>query len=344
MDNKIISNYQLAIALFLSRIVGVLINLPTYTGKTPVLEIVVNELLCATIGFALLLPSVYLGNLSKKQTVSIIDRIISLAYVVVLVGLLAVSFYDFYNFFAGNIFQTESVVFFVLTVFIVVVFATKSGLEAVMRTSTVVLVMFLISFCFITISSIKSIDISDFSFLGEKFNSLSVMKRYNLTEYILFAVLSQKAKGNKIVSASLFVSLTAIVSIIATILVSQVIGDYANYQSNPYYLLSSISELSIFTRLKSVHTAVFVFLFALKLSLIAISADNALKRVFKKCKGKNLATYFYIGISIILSLLVCSFNTVLDFSNMLLENIYVLIAFVVVLPIICILISRKRSE
>lgn len=332
MSEKNISVYQLAAALFLSRMFTFLLNIPVYQRPFPMASIVLSELASMLLGAAFLIFAAIFGG---RRCPDNVKKIVSAVYIAVFTVFSVLTFCDFYRLFSGIVLENSGIIFFSMTLFAAAVYAAKSKIESVMRTGAVLAVVFAVSFAFIIISSVKKFNLSGFSFSAGGGYMLSAY--LGGAEYIMFAVLSKKAKGNLKTASALFILCFAAVSAAAVVLTAGVLGNLAAFQAQPFFLLGAISEISIFTKFKALHSALFAFLAAFKLTLLLLCIDISYESAFfkktgKKSFGVNAAFYLTTAAVILLSGAACFFNSFYKLLSAAAGNIIVIGALAVILP------------
>ena len=135
-------------------------------------------------------------------------------------------------------------------------FAARMGLEGLARAGGIIFVFFLISTFLIIGGTVGSVDLTNLhpaldspaaSAIRAGFSSVS-----RAAEMYLLILLFPKIKGNRVKCTVGLASITLVFNIATAFLAITVLGEYGNTQTYPYYTLASISDLSIFQRLRCV--------------------------------------------------------------------------------------------
>lgn len=335
MNEKSISVYQLSAALILSRVFTFLLNLPVYSQPLPIMNVLISELVSASVGAVIIIPSALLANTRITASSGIVGKTVNILYIAVFAAFAAVTFFDSYKLFSGMVLEGAGIVFFSITIFAAVIYAAKCGIEGIMRTGTVIAVIFAVSFAFIIISSLGKIDFTEFK--TQYVNSDYRLNTFlGSAEYVVFAVLINRAKGNVKASAGIFILISTAISFAAVIITACVLGNLAEYQSQPFFILSSISQISIFTRLKSVHSIIFALLAAFKLSLLFLCMRICCERLERDNKKQNgMPKYAYIIMlsAAVISAAACVFTGLFSLLDYLINNLLAAAVFGGIIPL-----------
>ncbi len=335
MNEKTISVYQLSAAMILSRVFSFLLNLPVYSQPLPIVSVLISELISAAVGAVIIIPSVLLADTDNMLRSEISSKTVNVLYILVFAAFAAITFFDSYKLFSGMVLEGAGIVFFGITIFAVVIYAAKCGIEGIMRTGTVIAVIFAVSFAFIIISSLDKISFTEFEAFTTKAD-YRLNTFLGSVEYIMFAVLINKAKGNAKASGGFFILASTAISFAAVVITACVLGNLAEYQSQPFFILSSISQISIFTRLKSIHSIMFALLAAFKLSLLFLCIRICCEKLVKDNETRNSmpkGAYVIMLSAAVVSAAVCVFTRLYSSLDYFINNIFAAAVFGGIIPL-----------
>ena len=252
-----------------------------------------------------------------------------------------------FNLFVTSVLNPHVPVFlFSLLVIVAACYAAGLGVEAVLRTSTVIAAILVLSLLFIIIALIPQLDLlgmdpihvtSVSDFLRSAFRGIS-----HTPEPLALLLLIPLAKGKVGKGFIIWNIVTAAVMLLLSFLVYGVLGIYTTQLAFPFYSAATVAELGIFQRMDAVFTAIWMGGAFIKTTFTLLLAVTCFQHVFGK-KYKTLLIWLggliMVGASVLFSEDIQS-ALVKNFATA--EGILVLVLMVVI-PLILLIAGRKKG-
>ncbi|MDD2955922.1 MAG: GerAB/ArcD/ProY family transporter [Oscillospiraceae bacterium] len=163
------------------------------------------------------------------------------------------------------------------------VYAASMGYEPVSRVSTVVFVAFWAAFLFMGAALLPEMDpvyLRPLSYVaGKDFLRLCVITALSNTETVALLFMISVIKGRPTRCFWYWTGLLLAALELIALMTATALGDYGYSQRFPFYALTKIAEFSIFQRLDSLHTALWIFMALIKTSLYLRIAGEAFRFV-----------------------------------------------------------------
>lgn len=260
--------------------------------------IFVGMLVSVLIQGIILIPAIYLFK--KTQTKDILTcsykilngggNVVSVIFFLIMMLITLISLLQFNIFMSNEIFSNAKIINFIIPIMIVCVYIASNKIQGLARMSGLVFVAFVISFLFIIIASFDKIQLLNIKpsiespaidFFGTILDGIG--KNMELISLLLILPYLNTSPKKTIFRYLILVLVT--VEILAFLNVS-VLGDFAQKQLFPFYSVATISEMSIFQRLDSIHMAIWVTLSVIKISLYLFLANKCLCTIIPKKYNK----------------------------------------------------------
>lgn len=352
--NKTISVSQLFILLFLSRIFTTIINTIDMNKAPSPTNQLLAYFISGIILLLLLIPTYFLFKQNDKENIADVAKnknkyfgaIVSFLYAGLFFTICVSTILKLSKFLSSQIFNKSSSVLIIVAMMIVVLLAIYNKIEALARTSSIILFFFLIALGFIFISSSKNINLNNLLLNGGE-NSLNLIDAtlqslYQNIDFVGFLFLIKTTNKNPTKKMWVYVlTVLAIIEAISFFIIT-VIGNYLYQKEYPFYALTTMSEMSIFERLDSIHMGIWVGIALVKITLFLLLSVESLASMNGN-KKQNKITYFLWG-SLVLISIATSFNIEnIDLIEKLIYNLVVFCCAVFVIPLI-VFLFQKRSK
>ena len=353
VKNKI-STFQFFSILFLTRLLTTVTYIPAYAQGILLSDMIIQALIRAVIGFAVMLPLFVLFH--RNPNMNIIDiaekKWKSLGIIVAVIYLAVLFYYTVatvsrLDVFTGTIvFPDVKVNFFIILVIMICCYGAYLGIEALGRSAviSVVLVGVTISFLFATL--LKKIDVMNYTavfyngfvpVLKSAFNGAG-----RTIEYVMIAVAFPKVSGKKTKGFFVWLIVQAIVTAVLFLVEIGVMGNFANTQLFPIHSLAALADFSIFKRLDALVTGIWLLCAFLKISFLIYLQMDILKRYFHKFSERKLLTIIYTFLSTVCFALSVSIKGFMTIDNITLKTSIVL-SSTFVIPFIILLFDRREK-
>lgn len=291
MPEEKISAGQAAILLFLSQAFNTLNYIPAFHEVPDATAQLRGTGVALLLQLLFLIPALLLERKYEGQNVISMGychwRPLGVAFAILyafaMLTQLIGSLVGFEYFLTNAVFPNASVVLIVLTMGGACFWAARHGLQSLARSAGVIFVFFVLSALFISGASIFSINRLNLrpslsqplrGTIQAGFSTLS-----KSSELYLLLLLFPKIKGRKLHTALGLTLGGFVFQFVTSFLILAVLGEFGRKQTFPYYTLASISELSIFQRLDSLHMAIWTFITFLRLTLLILLIVYCLKTV-----------------------------------------------------------------
>lgn len=282
---------QLGIVLALSRVFAEAANFPRDDinyGMQRFTVILLSFLLLA----AVLIPVyVLLRKMPGENVFSaaaikspIAARILAVVYLAVLLLMMVTATVQFEFYTSSTIFDSAPAWVVIVFALIACLYGTVKGLSAVTRAGVVIAGGFAVLLILVICGIAQDIRLSYLTpTLVERPNELisEVLSEFSKnTEAVVFISLCSQVREKAQRSLYIYFGLTLTATLLMTFLYNTVLGEYLDHTSFPFYLLSSLSDVSIFQRLDGIDAAVWTTAAIIKLSLMTAAAAGAVKSAF----------------------------------------------------------------
>lgn len=292
---------QLGIVLALSRIFSEAANFPSHDihyGMQRFTVIIASYLLLSVT----LLPvftavkqgrsDIYSGT-AGKSAAAVLIIYLTAASVITTTRL------QFYA--SSTIFDVAPPWLLILFVSIVCLYGLFKGISAVTRTGVIVAAIFLLLLIIVIIGVSKNITLH-YLYPAITDNTASffreVMSEFSKNaEIAIFAALFPTIRKGAVKSLYLCLPLSAGVMLLMTFLYNTVLGEYLNTVNFPFYMLSSLSDISVLQRLDGIDVTVWIMSAVIKISLIIIAVYNLSLNIFRKKKAAYITTAASLAVS-----------------------------------------------
>ena len=188
-----------------------------------------------------------------------------------LLWVMAFTVYSMSDFMVNAIYPGSARMFFIVTMILGALYAAYLGLEGIARAAFIIFALFLLSLL-LTFGGVMDrahlINIHPFpdhSFQLVMEGAWKIMSRSSgIVIYLLLLpyVGSHKKRGFWITLASIAALMEAV-----TFLVSSVLGDLGRTEAYPFFMLTTVAEVSILQRMDALHVAVWVMVSFLRITL-----------------------------------------------------------------------------
>lgn len=313
-NTKVITIPQLFCMLFISRMVVNITYNPLMSQSNTMWDHVVSAAVTFLLTFLLFLPLYFLHK--RRPELNIVDyayfrmgRLACVIAVVYLLYFLIVSCYtlSLFDLFVGNVMSPQTSLFALsLAVLVTACYGAFKGLEALSRTSGIILIGVLASIVFLVCALIPQTDPSNYTPLfydGMEKTVNGVLLMISRTSGIaVLAMLLPFARGN--VKKGFIVWNTAVFAVIVIMitLIVGALGEYLETQIFPIYAATSIAEIGMLKRLDALYLGVWTTGLFVKLALLLYLMSLCVQRVLGRKAGR-ISILVCAGIVLILSLL-----------------------------------------
>ena len=289
-----ISTYQLLCLILLSRLLSLLTMI---SSENTILQS--TDCLLGTVGmgiFTLLLsiPFLFFLKLYPKQT--LLDVTFTLANPALkITGFLYIAFF-FYEalvtiltlrLFVGiALVQNDESTWLIILCVFAACYAASLGLEAISRSSTITLGIFIFSFSLIILVMANKVNFLNFSPILE--HGLSPIVWFSLqgmgatSEIAMLFFLAPKAKGNTTKMFGIWFVLWILCTVFIFIFTFGGLGKFALTQLFPVYSMAVLSDFSVFQRFDVLLTGIWILTAFLKISLLLYLNSTILNRLYPK--------------------------------------------------------------
>lgn len=349
---------QLGIVLALSRVFSEAANFPhddiTY-GMQRFTVIVLSFVLLA----AVLVPIMLLLKRRPNENLFSACRRYSPATAGVLAVIFTVSVFammitvtvrlEFYT--SSTIFDASPAWLIILFVLIVCLYALLKGLPAVVRTGVFAAGGFLLLLVLVVCGTFENITLkyiypaiidSPESLFGD------VMREFSKNfEAVTFAALCSEVREKAGKSLVVYFCLTLPALLLMTFLYNTILGEYLDVTGFPFYMLASLSDVSIFQRLDGIDVIVWLTAAVIRLSLLSLAVENACAGAFGNARAAKGVAASVLTLSALVSLFFSRSTTDFAFFSELTGTGFALLVPAFVIPLACLIIivvGRKKEK
>ena len=276
---------QLGIVLALSRIFSEAANFPSDDINYGMHRFTVIILSYAIL-VAVLIP-VFLIARQNDGTAAVRNKFTAVIVIIYLI-MAAISTTTRLQFYASStIFDAAPPWVLILFVSLVCFYGLFKGLPAVVRSGVIISALFLGLLITVIIGVSDDIELKYlYPALSDRPSSLMgdiITELSKNGELALFAALYGNVREKAHRSLLVYFPLALITQLFMTFLYNTVLGEYLNVTSFPFYMLSSLSDISLLQRLDGIDVAVWVMSAVIKISLLALSVFSVCRNAgFKK--------------------------------------------------------------
>jgi len=345
INKKIFSEKEIIPILILSKVFSILIV--KYTGDTTsnIYSTIFNLLITNSIFLVLLLLlfkinrdkniNIFSAMSLKSHTLTNINLVILL-----LLGITAFSFYfnNFLDFTTNAIYTKVDFLPLSILFFLIITYAMYSGIQALSKTSTIVLILFFALLIMLFLLTVRDFDINNI--LNEEFiidiePKNIAMNFLDTFEFILLLYLLKYYKNGK-KSYKLYVNFVIVslaISIFIILISTLSVGEFLKGSNYPVFILSIVTNISFLQRLDGIFIIVWVLIAFVKIAVIAFLLKDTIDILLKKIKNKfTFLKMFLLFIFVIAS----------RFNLGLLQFSYgILFAYVIIFSAISIAFKKK---
>lgn len=171
---------------------------------------------------------------------------------------------------------------FLPLVLALVYYAVRLGIEGVARVSGVIFVLFLISIGVVVLSNLREMRLQNLTVEAQPFadTAKAVGQGFSFSPALLAAVvLSEKTQGRRGPRLARLLTALFVTYFVFTMVSELVLGGFATAQRQPVYTLARIGGLSVFRRLDSLHSSIWLMALMLKLVVEGAAVELLLRRL-----------------------------------------------------------------
>ncbi len=278
MKTAQISGAQLVLLLFLCRSFNMLTadmhNVTGHYGMEQLLAIPLSLLLQALIA----LPAFLLMKKSNRGMTEsalwtagktgVIFPMISCVYLVTVTG---ITIFNLASFLANAIYPGSSALFFAIALTAAAMFAVYLGLEGLSRAAVIVFFFFLISLFLTTVGVSERIQLLNIRPLEQDSLSVIIEGAWKIfarsSTVYLFVLLVPYVKEKKGKSFIWYLIAVGIMMEVVSFLVTAVLGELGVTEAYPFFMLTTIAQISIFQRMDALHVSIWVMVCFLRVTL-----------------------------------------------------------------------------
>ena len=284
----LISAGQLFSLLLVSSLIIMVTTNSTWTGGGDFLDNIISCAIAFAVNFIAVIP---LGLLyRRKPTMNILDHgyhltgwfgtVIALFY-----GLYFLTIDCYYlsvfQVFNANMIEPEMPSWLiVIAVLVVAVYAAWKGVESISRTSVFILVMLLIGFLFILVTSIPQVKSENFKPLlyngWDQTIQSTMLFLGRSTGIATLAILLPATKGNKTIGFTVWNVVTYLLMSIIMVIMVGVLGNAIQTQMFPMHTLAAISGIGPFQRMDSIFLGIWLMGVFIKGGAVAVGIISVL--------------------------------------------------------------------
>lgn len=354
-EKEKISAFQFYSLLYLSRVLTTVTYIPSYTKGITETDLIISTAFRFVFGVILMLPVYFLYRRNASENIldaarrrsPVLAKLLAVAYAFAFLYF-TVSTIARLDVFAGTIiFPETNVNYLLLFVVITGCYGAYLGLQPLGRSAVLFLIMVVPALVFVASSLTKKVDILNFSPLFYN-GAAPVMKTAlnalgRTVEYITVVIALPRVTGN--VKKGYFLWLIAQNFTAASLffLTAGVMGGFTDTQLFPMHTLASIAQFSLFERLDSIFTGVWILCAFLKIAFLIYLMISVLKKEF----GNKNPVYFLLPTGVFLTAAnlytAKSVDRFMTLDNSLVKLIITLTSSFA-LPLIILLLTKKKEK
>ena len=353
MQKPKISFIQLTSVLLICRITDILIYVRQ--NQSSGYNAVLTVLCSLALNLILVLPIYYLikRNPDKslfeiiKERTPLLSHVFLWRYYIVTFTLLLVNLI-YINYAAADLsLSGRHAGIIILLVIPVLVYCALKGIEAISRLSFIMCIFAIPAVIFIFISgltAVKSYYIQPL--FSQNTNVMLSSLLFYLTgfyEIIIFAGLAPYTRKKQYTAFSIFIAISAILSIMTVLLTSFIYGSYTNNEMFPFITSLAVAKIGIQRRLDLIFLTLWVILAVIKSIIFFYLSSDILNAIFPKTNRK--ATVYITGILLFTAALIMYIFKI-DITVYLTNKIYAVtfILSTTAIPILYTLIEMVRKK
>lgn len=318
MTKTKITVFQLFSMLFLSRIILDLTYSANGNGGE-LWDFVISAAIALPINVLLCIPSYMLAKLEPDVLITeqpLFGKISSFIYSIYFVLAGSYTLYSFIQFFNATVSADVSVVFLAITIIAAVCYGAYKGIEALVRSSVLILVLSMVMIIFMICALIPKVQLLNYPPLMKngagnvlKGVYLMISRSYGISCVAIFLPFTNGKRLRGIISWS-FAVYSAVAAI--TAIITGVLGSFIRTQSYPVYTAAGIAEYGVLQRLDFAYLGmctaglfikVSIFLLIISICAKSVSGERGYKisvpigaaamaiLAFAAQKGKALAEF-----------------------------------------------------
>ncbi len=355
-DQTVITVSQLFIILFISRIIVNMTYNPMMSGEQNMWDHVISSIISFIIIFPIILPIYKICT--KYNNTNLLDisyillgKLGSIVCIIYALYYLFISIYTlsiFKNFIYNAMNPQLSLVAISILLILVCCYAAFKGIEGLVRASSLILVLIIISFILITIALIPKINSNNyepFLYDGPRQAIAGVFLMISRSSCVpALAILLPLAKKGNLKKGIVFwnIGVYSLTIIIITIVVGS-LGSYLKTQSFPIYTATCIAEIGIFKQLDAFYIGMWITGIFIKISLFLYLFSECIKKI---CNEKIAKISIVIGGMIIgfISLIFSVSPLFLSILYNLKINFVLMILTSIIIPVILLTINFVKHK
>ncbi len=283
---------------------------------------------------------------TAKQSSDAFAKIIALIYFCAFIYAAGISVSRFELFVSTIMFPGAEISFFIAILLITSLFTVFKGIEAIGRSSVIILFAVGISTTFITLSVIKEFQYTNFSpVLLNGITPVAESSFYSATrtmELVSIMIIAPEVTGKLRSGFTKWILSFGVIAAILFTCIDGILGAYGEKQLFQLYALTLIAKLSIFERLDDLITGTWVLCTLLKTAFYCLVAAKCIEQGF----GKKPSKLFHTGICVsVFTVFLLTSGTVVTFSEIIGSGINSVLYIVITALIpIAVFFSTKISR
>lgn len=352
---------QLGIILALSRIFSEAANFPhddiTY-GMQRFTVIVLSFILLA----AVLVPIMVLLKRCPNENVfsscsrysPILARILAVIFIISIFTMMITVTVQLEFYTSSTIFDASPAWLIILFVLLVTLYALTKGLPAVARTGVIAAGGFVLLLVLIICGTCGDISLKYlYPAVIDTPKTLfsDVLREFSKNlEAVIFAALCSQVRERAGKSLILYFCLTLPALLLMTFLYNTILGEYLNVTSFPFYMLSSLADVSLFQRLDGIDVIVWVTAAVIRLSLLSLAVERVCISAFGSKRAARAVSVGVLLLSSLVSLIFSRSTTDFVAFSELTGTGFALLIPAFLIPLICLIVvaiaqkSERKTE
>lgn len=358
-ENGKITDRQLILLIFISRIVIVLTYLPALYSPPANQDVWISVLLSIFIELLLAYPLYLLYKRFPDQSIiqysqtifGIAGKLIGLLFVWFFIHIALVTLGQFEIFIVTTIMPETPHLFVIISMLIFCAYATSKGIEVLGRSSEIISVILMISIISIFMLLIKDMDFRELTPMFEKGISPIISGSFTIAtrtvEVLGLAMILPKLNDMKKAKRVLIVgySLITLFFILVTIAVLAVFGaDEAKSRAFPFFSATRFASIGdFFERIESIHMGAWISGTFIKVSFYYYLAVLGLSQIFNLKSYKSLI--IPVG-ALIVPLCILIAPSIVELRKFTSYKVYTWYAlfFIFIIPIILLIVALIRKK
>ena len=296
-----ITSYQLFSILFLIDVTIVLTYSPKLSGSKDVWDFIISTVVYFVLSFILIIPTFLLYK--KYPRINLFEGKMGLVfrYIYSIYFLwLACYTVSIFKIFIKNI-MSDEIPIVALTIFTIVIaiYSALKGMQAIARTSVVILFLIEISLAFIFLSLIPRIDTDNYNNFFENgvtdaVNGVVYMLSRNFPVPIV-TLLLPLIDGKKKRAFTMWNIFVALLFIVVTLINVGSLGKYLETQVFPAYAVTQLTEIGVFKHMNAIYIGVFAMGIYILISTFLYLFTFVCKSIkSQKMKYRSISVGFFL--------------------------------------------------